>query len=85
MVFKKTTILTTSHHSDPASPEFVIDYGNVEQVTNLLESKNVHTVISTIAILNEATGKSGLDLVAAAAKSSTTKRFIANNWGGVIP
>jgi hypothetical protein len=54
-------------------------------VTNLLESKNVHTVISTIAILTEATGKSELDLVAAAAKSSATKRFIASNWGGVIP
>lgn len=63
----------------------MVDYGNIEQVTNLLESKNVHTVISTIAILNEATGKSELDLVAAAAKSSTTKRFIASNWGGVIP
>lgn len=62
-----------------------MDYGNIEQVTELLESQNVHTVISTIAVLTEATGKSELDLVAAADKSSVTKRFIASNWGGVIP
>lgn len=54
-------------------------------MSNLLDSKNVHTVISTIAVLNEATGKSEVELVAAAAKSSTAKRFIASNWGGVIP
>jgi hypothetical protein len=63
----------------------VINYGNVEQVTDLLESKHVDIVISTIAVLTEATGKSELDLVAAAAKSPVTKRFIASNWGGVIP
>ncbi|KAI9663877.1 MAG: hypothetical protein M1821_007367 [Bathelium mastoideum] len=74
----------TVHHSDPASPVLVIDYGNVEHVTNLLESNNVHTVISTIAILDEASGKSELDLVNAATKSFTTKRFIASNWGGVM-
>lgn len=71
--------------SNPSRPEFVVDYGNVEQVASLLESNNVHTVISTIAVLDEATGQSERDLVAAADKSFTTKRFIASNWGGVIP
>ncbi|KAJ9614448.1 hypothetical protein H2200_002584 [Cladophialophora chaetospira] len=75
----------TSHQSALAAAEFVVDYANIEHVSNLLETENVHTVISTIAVLNEASGKSELDLVAAAAKSSTTKRFIASNWGGVIP
>lgn len=54
-------------------------------MASILHGENVHTVISTIAVLNEATGQSELDLVAAAAKSATTKRFIASNWGGVIP
>lgn len=72
--------------SNPSQrPEFVVDYGNVEQVASLLESEKVHTVISTIAVLDEATGQSELDLVAAADRSSTTRRFIASNWGGVIP
>ncbi|KAL1599467.1 hypothetical protein SLS60_007270 [Paraconiothyrium brasiliense] len=74
-----------SDDSDSASPTFAVDYDDIEQVTELLESKNVHTVISTIAVLTEATGKSELDLVATSAKSSVTKRFIASNWGGVIP
>jgi hypothetical protein len=59
--------------------------GTQEDYNTDLKSKNVHTIISIITILNEATGKSELDLVAAAAKSSTTKRFIVSNWGGVIP
>ncbi|KAK5047035.1 hypothetical protein LTR84_006977 [Exophiala bonariae] len=70
---------------DPSRTTCVVDYGDIEQVTRLLESKNVHTVISTIAVLDEATGKSELSLVAAAAMSATTRRFIASNWGGVIP
>ncbi|KAJ4300051.1 hypothetical protein N0V90_005300 [Kalmusia sp. IMI 367209] len=74
-----------NYQSDSASPQFVIDYSKIDQVTNLLELENVHTVISTIAILDEATGTSELNLVAAAEKSSTTKRFIASNWGGVMP
>ena len=63
----------------------MVDYGDVERVTDLLVSKKVHVVISTIAVLTEATGKSEVDLVAAAAQSSVTKRFIASNWGGPIP
>lgn len=54
-------------------------------MTDLLESKNVQVVVSTIAVLTEATGKSEVDLVTAAAQSSVTKRFIASNWGGPIP
>lgn len=70
---------------DSTCLQLVVDYNDIEQVTRLLEISNVHTVISTIAVLNEATGRSELDLVAASARSATTKRFIASNWGGVIP
>lgn len=63
----------------------MVDYGDIERVTDLLVSKKVDVVISTIAVLTEATGKSEVDLVAAAAQSSVTKRFVASNWGGPIP
>lgn len=77
--------LQASPHANPGTPEFVIDYGNIDQVANVLESNKVHTVISTIAVMNEVSGQSELDLVAAAAKSTTTRRFIASNYGGVMP
>ena len=54
-------------------------------MTAVLESKKIHTVISTIAVITEEAGESERGLVAAAAASSFTKRFVASNWGGVMP
>lgn len=65
--------------------EHVVDYFDVEHVAGILESKKIHTVTSTIAIISEAAGDSERALISAAEKSSQTKRFIASNWGGIIP
>jgi len=62
-----------------------VDYNNVEQLTKTLEENNVHTVISTIMMYDPVAAQAEINLVAAAAKSSPTKRFVASNWGDATP
>jgi predicted dinucleotide-binding enzyme len=66
-------------------PTFAVDYNNIEQLTKTLDANNVHTVISTIVMLNPTAAQSELNVVAAAAKSNSTKRFVASNWGLATP
>jgi predicted dinucleotide-binding enzyme len=66
-------------------PTFAVDYDNIEQLTKTLDANNVHTVISTIVMLNPTAAQSELNVVAAAAKSNSTKRFVASNWGLATP
>ncbi|KAF2501481.1 NAD(P)-binding protein [Lophium mytilinum] len=68
-----------------AVPIFAVDYNNVEQLTKILTAKNVHTVISTITMLDGTAAQAEINFVAAAAKSSTTKRFVASSWGTASP
>jgi dTDP-4-dehydrorhamnose reductase len=68
-----------------ASPAFAVDYNNVEQLTKTLDENNVHTVISTIVMIDPTAAQAEVNLVAAAAKSSPTKRFVASNWGNASP
>jgi len=68
-----------------AVPAFVVDYNNVEQLTKILDANNVHTIISTILMIDPIAAQSELNLVTAAAKSSSTKRFVASNWGLATP
>lgn len=64
---------------------FAVDYNDVEQLTKTLEENNVHTVISTIVMYDAVAAQSEMNLIAAAAKSSPTKRFVASNWGNATP
>jgi saccharopine dehydrogenase-like NADP-dependent oxidoreductase len=66
-------------------PTFAVDYNNVDQLTKTLDANNVHTIISTIVMIYPIAAQSELDLVAAAAKSYSTKRFVASNWGLATP
>lgn len=68
-----------------AAPAFAVDYNNVEQLTKTLDENNVHTVISTIVMIDPTAAQAEVNLVAAAAKSSPTKRFVASNWGNASP
>jgi hypothetical protein len=64
---------------------FAVDYNNVEQLTKILETNSIHTVISTIMMIDSAAGQAERNMVAAAAESSSTKRFIVSNWGVATP
>lgn len=68
-----------------AAPAFAVDYNNVEQLTKILDANDVHTVISTIVMIEPIAAQAEVNLVAAAAKSSSTKRFVASNWGNASP
>jgi hypothetical protein len=68
-----------------AAPVKAVDYNDIEQLTKTLEENNVHTVISTIVMMDPAAANAEGNLVAAATKSSSTKRFVASNWGAASP
>lgn len=63
----------------------MVDYNNVEQLTQTLNENNVHTVISTIMMYDPTAAQSERNLIAAADKSSSTKRFVQSNWGDKTP
>jgi hypothetical protein len=54
------------------------DYTDVEALTKVLEDSKIHTVISTLPLLG--TAQHELNLVAAADKSSTTRRYVPSTW-----
>lgn len=62
-----------------------IDYADVDAVTRLLDINAVHTVISAINLRSPQGSAAEINLVAAASKSSATKRFMASDWGTPIP
>ncbi|PVH93056.1 NAD(P)-binding protein [Periconia macrospinosa] len=64
---------------------FAVDYSDVAGLTKTLEENNVHTVISAMVMYDAAAAQAEVNLVAAAAKSSCTVRFVASNWGLASP
>jgi radical SAM superfamily enzyme YgiQ (UPF0313 family) len=62
-----------------------VDYSDVDSLTKTLEEYNVDVVISTIFIFDEESGATETNLVKAAEKSKTTKRFVISNWGIPLP
>ncbi len=58
-----------------------MDYDDVDATAKSLELYNVHTIISAIAVATPEAFAAEMNLVKAASKSGSTKRFIASNWG----
>lgn len=73
----------TPESSVSLAPVYVTDYNDIQGVTDLLSSQNVHTVISTISVTTEAASTAQVNLIKAAAKSPTIKRFIPTGWGAI--
>ncbi|KZL85863.1 hypothetical protein CI238_05750 [Colletotrichum incanum] len=66
-------------------PKFIpVDYSNAASLINILDSKNVETVISTIGLHTEETEKAQLNLIEAARQSKKTKRFMPSEFGALI-
>jgi hypothetical protein len=68
-----------------AAKVIAVDYTNVEELTKTLEENNIHTVISTIVMYDPEAAKAERNVIAAAEKSSCTKRFVVSNWGNATP
>ncbi|KAL1646961.1 hypothetical protein SLS61_007557 [Didymella pomorum] len=66
-------------------PTFAVDYGNIDQIAQVLDEHKVHTVVSTIVMYDPAAAQSERNLIEAAAKSPTVKRFVQSNWGDKTP
>ncbi|KAG5766774.1 hypothetical protein H9Q72_005146 [Fusarium xylarioides] len=67
--------------STPWSPTFLVaNYSNVEALTTLLDDHKIDTVVSALNLETEAGGQSQLNLIAAADKSRTTRRFIPSEF-----
>ncbi|KAL8826298.1 MAG: hypothetical protein Q9170_007455 [Blastenia crenularia] len=57
------------------------DYGNLQGLRGLLDSNNIHTVISTLNPPTPEVHTSQNNLIQASAESRTVKRFIPSEWG----
>lgn len=57
------------------------DYKDVAALTKILEDNNVHTVISTLAMMPNAAGPLEQNLIRAADASKTTKRLVPSEFG----
>ncbi|KAL2672141.1 hypothetical protein Neosp_012839 [[Neocosmospora] mangrovei] len=69
----------------PGSPTFLkANYADLDSLTALLQDHAIDTVVSTINLETEAGGQSQLNLIAAADKSQTTKRFIPSEFVSVV-
>ncbi|KNG52515.1 nmra-like family protein [Stemphylium lycopersici] len=67
------------------APVFAVDYTNDAQLKDTLEQNNVHTVISTILMLDPVSAEAERNMIAAADKATCTKRFVASSWGAATP
>ncbi|KAJ5142939.1 uncharacterized protein N7515_001726 [Penicillium bovifimosum] len=79
-------VLSRSVKQDSASqkPQNVqINYDDIPSMTHKLEQHNVHTIISAIGLLSDETSQSQLNLIEAAEKSASTKRFIPSEYSFV--
>lgn len=57
-----------------------IDYDDVASMTHALEQHKIHTIISAIGLVSDETSRSQLNLIDAAEKSASTKRFIPSEY-----
>ncbi|PLB35797.1 NAD(P)-binding protein [Aspergillus candidus] len=62
-------------------PLLLADYANVASLTTLLESNKIDTIVSTVSVLDDTASNAQLNLIEAAEKSSSTKRFIPSEFG----
>ncbi|KAL4869879.1 hypothetical protein BDV12DRAFT_184843 [Aspergillus spectabilis] len=63
----------------------VVDCNDIDALVLILETNTIHTVISTFGITSTSIAVSQLNLIKAAAKSQTTKRFVPSGFAIPYP
>ncbi|KAJ5170503.1 uncharacterized protein N7500_003286 [Penicillium coprophilum] len=79
-------VLSRSGKQDSASQNIQnvqINYDDIPSMVHELERHDVHTIISTIGLTSDETSQSQLNLIEAAEKSRSTKRFIPSEYSFV--
>lgn len=66
--------------SVPGLQVFVVDYGHVDGLRQMLEANDVHTIVSALQVNSPESGAAEINLVKAADQSPVTKRFISSDW-----
>ncbi|GME39002.1 Pyridoxal-phosphate dependent enzyme [Neofusicoccum parvum] len=74
-------VLSRKAPENPTVPVLTVDYDSVDSLKEVLESNQIHAVISTLMIMDETAGKAQINLIKAAAKSAPTTKFVASEWG----
>jgi nucleoside-diphosphate-sugar epimerase len=67
---------------DGDSRYLAVDYSSIEDLQTVLESNNIHTVISALSMENGG-GQSQMNLIEAAERSKSTRRFMPSEFGVV--
>ncbi|KAF3492215.1 uncharacterized protein GIQ15_01732 [Arthroderma uncinatum] len=83
---KQIVVLTRESKSTPLLDQVKqvqIDYNNVSSIAAELEKHDVDTVICTIGLISPEAGQAQVNLIQAADKSATTKRFIPSEYSFV--
>jgi hypothetical protein len=57
------------------------DYSNIKSLTKVLESNKIDTVISAVSVIDDSNSTAQLNLIEAAERSSSTRRFIPSEYG----
>ncbi|KAH6971895.1 hypothetical protein EDB80DRAFT_836503 [Ilyonectria destructans] len=80
---KHSVIILSRKTSTPDTgvPLVAVDYADVQSLKAVLEHHKIHTVISCVGVHDQAIADVQAAVIQAAEISSTTKRFVASNWG----
>ncbi|KAJ3523642.1 hypothetical protein NM208_g12377 [Fusarium decemcellulare] len=80
----KVIVLGRNPSSDKTdgSLHAVVDYTNIDALTNVLKQHDVHTVISTIQVATEEASSAEVNLIKVASQASV-QRFISSGWGSL--
>jgi nucleoside-diphosphate-sugar epimerase len=57
------------------------DYSNTKSITKILEENNVEIIISALGLFSDESAQAQLNLIHAAIKSTTVKKFIPSEYG----
>ena len=72
---------TDIFHSLPNVTPVTVDYTSVDALAEVLKRHLVDTIISTMKISSDESSKAQLNLIEAAEKSGTVKRFAPSEFG----
>ncbi|KAH7153442.1 hypothetical protein EDB81DRAFT_855820 [Dactylonectria macrodidyma] len=61
-------------------PVIEVDYNDIDALQAVLNEHQIHTVISALALHIIGVGESQLNLIEAAHRNSSTKRFVSSTW-----
>ena len=77
--------LRIQENQDSARTVIAVDYAEVDGLTRVLVENEVEVITSANFIYDDSSTLTETNLIKAAERSRTTKRFVISNWGVPIP